>query len=239
MKVLVLGGYGAVGAAVVSELRGYGETAIVAGRDPARAELAVDVRDPRSYRAALDGVDVVVNASGVEDPALVGIAAGQGVAFVDVTASTDYVGAVERLTPRAPVLLSVGLAPGVTNLLAMAVPATEREREVEIAIVLGAKDAHGVAATEWSYRLLGRRFADPVSDAPVRNYTRGRRFDLPGLGRRRLYRTDFSDQHTLTRELGVPVRTYFGLDSRLGTTPLAPCAGHPVMSLTSSSTHTR
>ncbi|MGH3715610.1 MAG: hypothetical protein ACRDT4_19445 [Micromonosporaceae bacterium] len=31
---------------------------------------------------------------------------------------------------------------------------------------------------------------------------------------------DFSDQHTLSRELGVPVRTYFGLDSRLGTAAL-------------------
>ena len=47
------------------------------------------------------------------------------------------------------------------------------------------------------------------------------RFDLPGLGRRRLYRADFSDQHALTRDLQVPVRTYFGLDSRLATATLA------------------
>jgi hypothetical protein len=51
-----------------------------------------------------------------------------------------------------------------------------------------------------------------------------------GWGRRRLYRTDFSDQHSLTRDLGVPVRTYFGLDSRLATGALAALTwapGHP------------
>lgn len=230
MRALVLGGYGAVGATVVSQLRGYGEAAIAAGRDPRRAELVVDAADPDSYRAALDGVDVVVNAAGIEDPALVRIATDQGVGFVDITASTRYVAAVEQLTVSAPVLLSVGLAPGVTNLLAAAVRAAEAPGEatetkrgagVEIAIVLGAGDAHGAAATDWSYQLLGRRFPDPATGAPVRNYTQGRTFALPGLGRRRLYRTDFSDQHTLTRDLGVPVRTYFGLDSRLGTGALA------------------
>ncbi|MGH3645716.1 MAG: NAD-dependent epimerase/dehydratase family protein, partial [Micromonosporaceae bacterium] len=220
MKALVLGGYGAVGAPVVRELRAYGDTAVAAGRDPSRADRVVDLTDPGSFQAALDGVDVVVNAAGVEDPSLVSLATGAGAAFVDVTATGRYVAAVERLEPAAPVLLSVGLAPGLTNLLAVAVHQAG-SGAVDIAVVLGAGDAHGHAATEWSYQLLGRHFTDPATGTPVRNYTRGQVFTLPGLGRRRLYRTDFSDQHTLTRDLGVPVRTYFGLDSRLGTGALA------------------
>jgi hypothetical protein len=78
---------------------------------------------------------------------------------------------------------------------------------VDLAVLLGAGERHGAAAA-WSYGLLGE---------PVRNYSRPQRFDLPGWGRRRLYRADFSDQHSLTRDLSVPVRTYFGLDSRLAT----------------------
>ena len=224
MRALVLGGYGAVGALTTAALRERGHTAATAGRDPRRADRPCDLAEPglRGYRDALDGMDVVVNASGAEDPALVTAAAEQGAAFVDATATTDYVRAVEGSRPRSPVLLSVGLAPGLSNLLAAAVHADAPGRDpIDLAVVLGAGEEHGAAATAWSLGLLGRTFPDPATGAPVRNLTRGRGFDLPGLGRRRLYRADFSDQHSLTRDLGRPVRTSFGLDSRVLTAGLA------------------
>jgi hypothetical protein len=129
------------------------------------------------------------------------------------------VAALERLRPPRPVLVGVGLAPGLTNLLAAAVHDT-RPGPIDIALLVGAGERHGAAATAWSYRLLGKRFGDPDGRL-VRNYTRPRRFDLPGQGRRRLYRADFADRHALSRDLAVPVRTYFGVDSRLATTLLA------------------
>jgi hypothetical protein len=92
---------------------------------------------------------------------------------------------------------------------------------VDLALLVGAGDEHGVAASEWSLHLLGRHFLDPAGAGWIRNYTRATRFDLPGYGGRRLYRVDFSDQHIMTRDLGAPVRTYFGLDSQLATTALA------------------
>lgn len=220
MNVLVLGGYGAVGRHVVAELREAGDTAYAAGRDAARADRVVDLRQG-DLTPALDGIDVVVNAAGAEQARLVTQVTDAGAAFVDMTASTGYVAAVEALSPAAPVLLSVGLAPGLTTLLAAAAYA-EAPGPVDIALVLGAGEKHGPAATAWSYDLLGRRFADTHGGPPVRNYTQGSRFTLPGgLGRRRLYRADFSDQHTLTRDLGAPVRTYFGMDSRAATAALA------------------
>ncbi|WP_216213428.1 saccharopine dehydrogenase family protein [Amycolatopsis aidingensis] len=219
MRVLVLGGYGAVGARVMTELAVRGVTALAAGRDRLRADRVVDLTVPGSFTAALSDVDVVVNAAGTEDPALAKVATDQGVAFVELTASTGYVARLERLTPAAPLLLSVGLAPGLTNLLAADLHATE-PGPIDLAVVLGAGERHGAAATEWTYGLLGRRFVDPAGGL-VRNYSRPAAFELPGLGRRRLYRTDFADQHVLTRQLGVPVRTYFGLDSRLATAALA------------------
>ncbi|GAB2486819.1 saccharopine dehydrogenase family protein [Nocardiopsis aegyptia] len=224
MHALVLGGYGAVGAPTTAALRERGHTVSTAGRDPRRADRPCDLSESglRGYRDALDGVDVVVNASGAEDPALVSAATDQGRAFVDATATTDYVRAVEGLLPRSPVLLSVGLAPGLTNLLAAAVHAdAPGEDPLDLAVLLGAGEEHGAAATAWSLGLLGRSFRDPATGAPVRNLTQGRAVDLPGLGRRRLYRADFSDQHALTRDLGRPVRTRFGLDSRTLTTGLA------------------
>ncbi|QFG24383.1 saccharopine dehydrogenase [Actinomadura sp. WMMB 499] len=218
--VLVLGGYGAVGRPVVALLREGGDTAITAGRDAARADRPVDLAETglRSYLGALAGIDVVVNASGAEDPRLAELATARGAAFVDITATASYIAALERLDAPRPVLVSVGLAPGLTNLLAAAV----HERAagpVDLAVLLGAGEKHGAAATEWSYRLLGRRFR--AHGATIRNYTRPAPFDLPGHGRRRLRRLDFSDQHTLSRDLGTRVRTYFGLDSRPASAALA------------------
>jgi saccharopine dehydrogenase-like NADP-dependent oxidoreductase len=221
--VLVLGGYGAVGAPVVDELRAQGHTALTAGRDPTRADRPVDLRERglRAYAEALDGIDVVVNAAGVEDPRVVSAAAERGTAFVDVSATGGYLAELERLASAAPVVLSVGLAPGLTTLLAADLHAARPDAPIDIAVLLGAGDAHGEAASEWVASLLGRRFPDPATGAAVRNFTRPRAFELPGHGRRRLARADFSDQHVLTNDFGVPVRTYFGLDSRAATTALA------------------
>jgi saccharopine dehydrogenase-like NADP-dependent oxidoreductase len=222
VRALVLGGYGAVGGHVVTRLRAFGADAQVAGRDPRRADQVVDLARAPSLAAALVDVDVVVNCSGVEDPALVEMIASHGVAMVDITATTRYVEALERLSLPQPVTLSVGLAPGLTNLLAACVrDAAPAPVGIDLAVVLGAGEQHGKAGVAWTFDLVGRPFAEPATGEPVRNFTRSRRFDLPGLGRRRLYRADFSDQHTLTRDLGVPVRTYFGLDSRFATTVLA------------------
>lgn len=218
VKVLVLGGYGAVGSHLVGLLRDGGIEALAAGRDPSRADLVVDLTDPASYRAALPGMDVVVNAAGAEDPALAEVATAHGSAFVDITATSEYVARLEQLSPARPVLLSVGLAPGLTNLLARAVH-DQAPGPIDLAVVLGAGERHGIAATDWSYQLLGKRFAD--EEGPVRNYTRAEIFELPGLGRRRLYRLDFSDQHTMSRDLGTRVRTYFAVDSRALTAGLA------------------
>jgi hypothetical protein len=220
LTILVLGGYGAVGAKVVAEARANGDVVFAAGRDPARADRVVDLRDRSSYGRALRGVEVVVNASGLEDTELAVVAAAQGAAYVDITASSAYVAALERLSPKRPILLSVGLAPGLTNLLAAALYA-KVPGPLDLVVLLGAGERHGDAAARWSYALLGRTFVDPADGRTVRNYTQPRRFELAGYGRRHMFRADFSDQHTLTRDLGSAVRTYFGLDSTFGTLALA------------------
>ena len=103
MRTLVLGGYGAVGGRIVALLRAAGAVAWSAGRDAARADRMVNLTRPYdSLPAALSDVDVVVNAAGIEDPSLVALITGHGVAFVDITATTSYVAAVERLGLPAP-----------------------------------------------------------------------------------------------------------------------------------------
>lgn len=63
MRVLVLGGRGYVGRAVVAALRQAGHQVQVASRQPGAEGPVVDVQQARSLRPALRDVDAVVNAS--------------------------------------------------------------------------------------------------------------------------------------------------------------------------------
>jgi NAD(P)-dependent dehydrogenase (short-subunit alcohol dehydrogenase family) len=154
MTIVVLGGYGNVGRHVVNRLREAGEHVLTAGRDARRADLVLDARSPSGIDASLDGVDVVVNTAGIEDPALARQITRAGAAFVDITATTGYVEALERSQLFAPVLLSVGLAPGLTNLLAAELHREAPGRPIDIALLLGAGERYGKASTAWAYRLL-------------------------------------------------------------------------------------
>lgn len=53
MRVLILGGYGAVGARILAGLREGGHQALAAGRDPDRAGPVLDLTDQDWYRRAV------------------------------------------------------------------------------------------------------------------------------------------------------------------------------------------
>jgi hypothetical protein len=101
------------------------------------------------------------------------------------------------------VLAGVGLAPGLTNLLAVAAHRLgPGDRAIALDLVLGLGERHGPAATRWMLAQLARRPRHP----------RGRA-DLPaGFGRRTLRWADFAEQHVLSRDLGVPVISRAALD---------------------------
>lgn len=105
---------------------------------------------------------------------------------------------------RSSAVLSVGLAPGLTNLLALeAVRQMDQTDEIEIAIMLGLGDAHGKAAIEWTVDSMGARF-----EVKQNNH--------------QAYRFPFSDQQTLGRALDVSsISTRFCLDSVMVTKALA------------------
>ncbi|WP_336083819.1 NAD-dependent epimerase/dehydratase family protein [Nocardia sp. SSK8] len=220
MSVLVLGGYGAVGAHLVRLLRAAGIRALAAGRDPVRADRVVDLASASSLGAALSDVSIVVNCAGVEDIRLVEECVRRDIVFVDISATSGYVQDLERVD--GPVVLGVGLAPGMTSALAVAA-LTDDPGPVDIMIGLGAGEHHGPAATAWTYQLLGQRFPDP-DGSDLRNFTRPTHFAVPGAAGYRRFpavRADFADQHRLTHQFSVPVRSYLRLDSRLATLGLA------------------
>ena len=203
MRVVVLGGYGAVGREVVAGLLGHVPEVVVAGRDLAKARTvdgAIPMRtDLRSDDLAAIDADAVVMCAEQDNVRVAEACLGRGVHYVDVSATYEVLAGIERLDGlaserNATGVLSVGLAPGVTNLLA-------REfggRDVDIGILAGLGERHGTSAVDWTLDSLGDLGESWRMRFP------------PPYGIRTVHRFPFSDQYTLPGR----VRTGLCLDSR-------------------------
>lgn len=221
-RLLIAGGYGAVGAHLSRELAAYHDIElIVAGRRPERAAaLAVeigaahrglDLRDPSTWEDAVKQVDGVVMCMDLASPDFVGFVFARGIDYIDVTAEDALHRAIAMLPlpPRSAAMLSVGLAPGLTNLFAADAAAhLDSVRSVEIGILTGLGDVHGAAGIAWT----ARKMFDPAEPRGSETLDFG-----PPWGRRRAHRVGFSDQYALAQTLGLPVTTRLAFESRFAT----------------------
>lgn len=113
-RVLVLGGYGAVGREAVAGLRGHVPEIVVAGRDIAKARtvdgaipMRIDLRHD-DLDEALTGVDAVVMCAERENVRVAEACLRRGVHYVDVSASREILSGIERLNGLAVAVASGG-----------------------------------------------------------------------------------------------------------------------------------
>ena len=223
-SIVVIGGYGAVGRAVAAALAPtLPNRVVVAGRhggaawacarrlgDGVRA-ARVDATRPDDVARLVDGAAVVVMCVEAGNAEVARVCLGRGVAVVDVSATAAVLDAVVRLggaarAAGAAAVLSVGLAPGITNLLARRVVARLPDAEhIDVTLGLGLGDEHGGDARRWVVRGLG---------TPTPPGIHARSVDLPSFGTRIAHPFPFSDQHTLSTSLGIPVVTRMCFDQR-------------------------
>ena len=228
-NIVVVGGYGAVGR-VLAPLLGqwFPARVVVAGRSLQRArELAeqastglmarqFDVDRPEQFDSLLDDAAVVVMCVERGNEALARECLRRGVGYVDICATASVLESIGRLdglalSGGATAVLSVGLAPGLTNVLARGcVDLLPSACSVDLTVLLGAGGDHGPDSVRWTVEHLGEPVRREASSPPAR--TRGW---LPGFGRRTAHAFPFSDQHTLTSTLGIPVTTRLCFDSAL------------------------
>lgn len=233
--IVVVGGYGHVGRMICRDLGElYPGKVYAAGRSFSRAEqfssttngkvrpLQLNIKDAVDPEILKD-VKMVVMCLDQEDTAFVRTCFKSGVHYVDVSANDSFLSQLEGLHAEAAAshvtaVLSVGLAPGLTNLLALrAKNLMDKTNAIDIFIMLGMGDQHGQAAIEWTVDNLGTDFGivNDGSRTVVSSFTDGKKTDFGSeLGRRKAYRFNFSDQHALTRTLDVPfVSTRLCFDS--------------------------
>lgn len=217
--ILIIGGYGAVGTVIASQLaRQYGEQVIIAGRNATRAatlasELqvrwrVVDVANPLDYEAVFEGVSYVVMCLDVPNMEFVRQSFEHGIHYVDISAEYPILSAIANLDQiaqqhRATAVLSVGLVPGLSNLLARhSLHYVNPIQRFDTAILAGLGEKHGVAGSSW--------ILDHMSDSSGMN-----RFDFrEPYGRKTVHRFAFSDQYTLPETLPMgEAATWLGFDT--------------------------
>ncbi|MFW5435745.1 saccharopine dehydrogenase family protein [Paenibacillus apiarius] len=242
-NIVVVGGYGHVGKMICKELGDLHPGKVyAAGRNFERAEQfcqstsgkvkplqlnAQGAADPNLLARA----KLVMMCLDQTDTAFVSSCFHSGTHYIDVSANRSFLEQVEHRRKEAAAngataILSVGLAPGLTNLMALqAQRLMDETKSIDISIMLGMGDQHGQAAIEWTVDNLNTSFEVIEDGCPitVAGFTDGKQIDFGAeWGRRTAYRFNFSDQQTLPRTLGVPtVSTRLCFDSAAVTALLA------------------
>ncbi|WP_434751410.1 saccharopine dehydrogenase family protein [Paenibacillus amylolyticus] len=235
-QIWVVGGYGQVGQMICTQLACVFPGKVwAAGTRRERAEqfsretggtvkpLQLDIMKPVDP-AALQHVKLVIMCVDQNDTRFVESCAKARVDYIDISAKVDYLKQVERLdsvikSAGSTAILSVGLSPGITNLL-VCEAATELHEvlEVNITVMLGLGEKHGKAAVEWTVDQMNTAYEVMQQGqlASVQSLSGGEWIDFgERLGRRIAYRFPFSDQQAVARTLRIPtVSTRLCLDSR-------------------------
>lgn len=174
--------------------------------------MALDIFAAHSAPSLLDDVTLVVMYLDQPNTRFVAHCLQRGINYIDITANYDFLAQVEQLdaTVKAngsTALLSVGLAPGLTNLLAShARSQFDQLSRVDIHILLGLGEAHGEAAIRWTIANVSTQFTvqEGGTSSRVKSVADGQPTIFPGkLGKRTTYRFNFADQPVLPRTLGI------------------------------------
>jgi hypothetical protein len=238
-KILIIGGYGQVGMSIAERLAPlFPGRVTVAGRTldkaaAAAAEIghgaegsAVDIFGAEAADA-LDGIALALVCLDQTDTRFVEQCLSRGIHYVDISADYDFLSQVENLDDLAKrngatAMLSVGVAPGLTNMLAAR--AQEKMKSVDridILLELGLGDHHGQAAIEWMFDNLDAAYEVKESGRAksVHSFGESIKLRLPGQrAARPAYRFNFSDQHVIGRTLDVAnVSTWVRFEDRVST----------------------
>lgn len=239
-KVLIIGGYGAVGSVITETIsQNYSWDVYVAGRNLSKSErlaqrlnhkiisLQFDLSNPSGY-SILEDMDLVIMCVDQSGTEFVKQCISRGIHYIDITANQQLVEKIEALNGIAQknkvcVILSVGLAPGITNLLAQyCTELLPDGKWINLFVLLGTGEEHGDAAYRWTFNNLHTTYkiSNNGETSKIKSFTSPITTQL--LGKRKFYLFNFSDQHSLIKTTNVNrVRTRLAFDSRFLTQSIA------------------
>ncbi|KOY83810.1 saccharopine dehydrogenase NADP-binding domain-containing protein [Lysinibacillus macroides] len=229
-NILIIGGYGEVGGKIAKLLlQSYPNRIWIAGRNIDKARqfciqqdrLAMPIQmdvSKKVHPEQLESVALVIMCLEQKDTAFVQLCLKKGIMYIDITASYTFLKKLEELHPlaaqnHATAVFSVGMAPGLTNLMAMhAAKQLSTLEKLHISILIGAGAIHGTAAILWILHQLNQPFSS-YNNQSVANFTNKRTVQFKKIGKCSVYQFNFSDQHTLTKHFpSIPIETRLGFD---------------------------
>lgn len=221
-RIMIIGGHGKVGQYVARELRNY--NLILAGRDEEKIKRFLDKEKIKAEVCKMDinnidfanmqGICFVIVCVDQKNTLLLEFCDEHGIDYMDVTANSEYIEKIQHLRLRGTsrILLGVGLAPGLTNLLAEKfVSMYPLAENIKIQLILGLGEKHGDAAIKWTLDNFLKEY---------HHKTLGqiRPFELKSIvkisqKRLRTYNFNFVDQHMLNKKYtDKNFTTYLGFD---------------------------
>jgi saccharopine dehydrogenase-like NADP-dependent oxidoreductase len=243
-KIVVVGGYGQVGQIICKDLGElFPGKIFAAGRSYDKAKefclktnskvlpLQMDVHENKLSEDFFQEVFLVVMCLDQQSPKFMERCLKEKIHYIDISASHEFLLQVRSMISRmssieSTAVLSVGLAPGVTNMLVKhSLQYLDQIHSANIYLMLGLGEKHGRAAIEWMIDNMNAVFfiRDKGAKKQVRSFEDGRKIIFPnGLGQRSAYRFNFTDQHVLPETLGIPsVSTRICFDSAMITNLIA------------------
>lgn len=230
-KILIVGGYGAVGSSIAERLmKVYPHQIIIAGRSFSKAQAKaeqlqnkvipqqLDINNFNDF-SILNDVELVIMCLDQQNIDFVEHCIYKGISYIDISADYQNLQKIEKLhclaeQNNSTVVLSVGLAPGITNLLAQYVVSQMKNVEsIDIFVLLGLGEKHGDHAYRWTFDNLDSNYILKIHDEEktMKSFTKPLKTNLSG--NRNFYLFNFSDQHVLLNTLDVPkVQTRMAFD---------------------------
>ncbi|WP_099204005.1 saccharopine dehydrogenase NADP-binding domain-containing protein [Scatolibacter rhodanostii] len=229
-KIIIIGGHGKVGQYITRELKQYNLILVGRSRDKIKnfldnekiqAEICIMDIDNLDF-TKLNGVRWVIVCVDQENTKLVEFCDSHDIDYMDVTANSEYIEKIQQLKLRgkSKILLGIGLAPGLTNLLAekfvKLYPSAEK---ISIEIILGLGEKHGDAAIQWTLDNFLKSYSH-LALGLVRPFTQKSSIDTEQAGEKNLktYNFNFVDQHMLNLKYTDKIfTTYLGFDQPFAT----------------------
>lgn len=238
-KILIIGGYGKVGSIISIELaKLFPNKIIVAGRNYKKANELSELLQGKVIPYKLDinkeiednflaDIKLVIMCIDQDNTSFVEKCIENNIVYIDITANHFFIKQVELLNKlakekKSSVILSVGLAPGITNLLAKyGTQKLALVNLIEIYILLGIGEKHGEAAYRWTFDNIHSSYY-LKKNILIKSFSKPKKSNL--LGERNFYTFNFSDQHTLAKTLSInKVITRMAFDSKILTHFVALC----------------
>ena len=239
-KILVVGGYGGVGRVISTALgKKFPGQVIAAGRSYQKSEelsletkkqvlpRELDVFSGQEHDEVLSDVTLVVMCIDQRDTKFIEKCFRKGINYIDITATYEIISKIELLNDvarehNATAVLSVGLSPGLTNILAAyGKTKLDEMKQVDMFIMGGLGEVHGEGTMRWLIETMNSEYSilENGVKKSVRSFVEGKRTIFPeNFGCRTAYRYDFSDQHILPKSMGLDsASTWVCYDSKVMT----------------------